>query len=189
MSVFYPDRSKELRKAARWLGWNHAKAQQGLPRTNPTAEGQILRVTRGVRKVLAAAGLPQCFWPYAARYWCFAANIDSSTGDSAWNRRHQKGQVEAEHPDIKIIPFGARVRYKPQPSYSKYYRSKFDPEGRVGIFMGYELQPGGTWSGDYLVADISDFVGYGGPESDNVIAKVTLQNTRKLFLMPCVEDG
>ena len=28
-----------------------------------------------------------------------------------------------------------------------------------GIFLGYRLQPGGTWSGEYIVADLSDYVG------------------------------
>ena len=28
-----------------------------------------------------------------------------------------------------------------------------------GVFLGYRLQPGGTWSGEYMVADLSDFVG------------------------------
>ena len=28
-----------------------------------------------------------------------------------------------------------------------------------GIFLGYRLQPGGTLSGEYTVADLSDFVG------------------------------
>ena len=28
-----------------------------------------------------------------------------------------------------------------------------------GIFLGYRLQPGGTWSGEYIVADLYDFVG------------------------------
>ena len=28
-----------------------------------------------------------------------------------------------------------------------------------GVFLGYELAPGGRWSGRYLVADINDFTG------------------------------
>ena len=28
-----------------------------------------------------------------------------------------------------------------------------------GIFLGYRLAPGGTWNGEYLVADLDDFVG------------------------------
>ena len=66
---FYSDRAPELAKAARMLGWNHSKAQQGMSRTNPVAERQILRVCRGIKKILLAAGLPNKFWALVGRYW------------------------------------------------------------------------------------------------------------------------
>ena len=28
-----------------------------------------------------------------------------------------------------------------------------------GIFLGYKLVPGGRWSGEYIIADLSDFIG------------------------------
>ena len=28
-----------------------------------------------------------------------------------------------------------------------------------GVFLGYRLAPGGRWSGEYIVADLDDFVG------------------------------
>jgi hypothetical protein len=67
VKTFYSDRSKEFLKACKWLGWNHAKSQTNMPRTNPVAERQVQRVTRGVRKILSQAGLPNKFWPLAAR--------------------------------------------------------------------------------------------------------------------------
>ena len=36
-------------------------------------------------------------------------------------------------------------------------RSKVSPPGRAGILVGYDVQPGGAWSGDYRVADLRDF--------------------------------
>ena len=87
VNTFYSDRSGELIKAARWLGWNHAKAHQGMPRTNPVAERQIQRVCRGIRKILSAAGLPNKFWALGARYWCLMDNIDCTLGDSRFNKR------------------------------------------------------------------------------------------------------
>ena len=92
VNSFYSDRSPELVQAAKWLGWNHAKAHQGMPRTNPVAERQVQRVSRGLRKILSAAGLPNKFWGLAARYWCFMDNIDCVTGDSRFNRRVGLGQ-------------------------------------------------------------------------------------------------
>ncbi len=64
VDCFYSDRAPDLIQAAKWLGWNHPKAQASMPRTNPTAELNIHRVCRGVRKLLAMACLPNCFWPY-----------------------------------------------------------------------------------------------------------------------------
>ena len=136
VNQFYSDRGGELITAARRLGWNHAKAHQGRPCTNPVAERQIQRVCRGVRKILSAAGLPNRYWPYASRYWCLMDNIDDQSGDSKYNRRFGEGQFKAVNTDFIDIPFGSRVLYKPQPSYDKYYRSKFAPEGRVGVFLG-----------------------------------------------------
>ena len=31
---------------------------------------------------------------------------------------------------------------------------KFAPSSKPGLFLGYRLEPGGLWKGDYLVADL-----------------------------------
>ncbi len=36
---------------------------------------------------------------------------------------------------------------------------KWDPSAREGVFAGYEMRPGGCWSGIYRVWDLRDFVG------------------------------
>ena len=36
--------------------------------------------------------------------------------------------------------------------------SKAAPKASFGIFLGYRTKPGGEFSGQYLVADIEDFV-------------------------------
>ena len=35
--------------------------------------------------------------------------------------------------------------------------AKMDAPGVEGIVVGYETQPGGCWTGDYLVAVLADF--------------------------------
>ena len=37
-------------------------------------------------------------------------------------------------------------------------KHKFDVPTKEGLFLGWELQPGGVWHGDYTVADLDDFV-------------------------------
>ena len=90
------------------------------------------------------------------RHFCFSRNIDYSTGDSAWNRRHMNGQFKGP-----IIPFGSLVTYMPTPiamkKEAKEGSVKYAPNGRPGIFMGYRIMSGGRWKRGYLVADLADF--------------------------------
>jgi hypothetical protein len=53
------------------------------------------------------------------------------------------------------IPFGALVDFRPSPIQGA--QAKFAPRASPGIFLGYVLQPGGKWKGDYLAAKLSDF--------------------------------
>ena len=71
-------------------------------------------------------------------------------GASPWKARHKE--------DFKgeVIPFGCGVFFLP--ASTKYSNSKTAPSMSYGIFMGYRMAPGGKWSGEYLVADLFDFV-------------------------------
>ena len=49
-----------------------------------------------------------------------------------------------------------------------------------GIFLGYKMLPGGKWSGQYYVRDLTDFVGHSlrieaRPESFRIFPHVTEQ--------------
>ena len=37
--------------------------------------------------------------------------------------------------------------------------NKAAPRLQYGIFLGYRMAPGGRWTGEYLIADLDDFVG------------------------------
>ena len=60
------------------------------------------------------------------------------------------------HSEGKSIPFGCGVWFLPAPT--KYANSKSAPKRSFGIFLGYRLQPGGLWNGEYVVADLDEFV-------------------------------
>ena len=49
------------------------------------------------------------------------------------------------------IPFGQLVDFMPTPTTAK--QPSFVPRTIPGILVGYFVQPGGRWSGDYLVAE------------------------------------
>ncbi len=44
----------------------------------------------------------------------------------------------------------------PPPVLKKMH--KFAPKTMDGIFLGWEMSPGGRWHGDYLVASTEDFL-------------------------------
>ncbi len=46
----------------------------------------------------------------------------------------------------------------PQPSKIEKLRT-YEARLRKGIFLGYRQDPGGRWSGDYLVLDYDDYKG------------------------------
>lgn len=55
------------------------------------------------------------------------------------------------------LVFGQRIRYLPSAKGELDAMSKFDSKLRDGIFVGYRMHSGGTWSGQYLVLDATRF--------------------------------
>ena len=110
----------------------------------------------GARALLVQAGLPSGFWPLAVQCYCHLENVSlqekegDPAGTSPWFRRH------AEHFPGMQIPFGAGVYYLP--SGLRNLSSNADPRMRYGVFVGYRLKPGSTWSGEYLVYDLDVFL-------------------------------
>lgn len=66
------------------------------------------------------------------------------------------GKLLGAKDSAKISPVpksGAEVRYKPIAEKDKERLRKFGSKMLSGIFVGYEQQAGGGWSGDLLLAD------------------------------------
>ena len=84
VETFYSDNSEELRAAASALGWSHTTSVPGQPQTNGVAERAVRTVLEGTRATLEHADKQPIWWPYAARFWCFARNVAVRDGDSAW---------------------------------------------------------------------------------------------------------
>ena len=89
----------------------HGKATPSRHQNNAYCERTVLKIVEGASTLLEHAGLPSCFWSFAARFWCHAHNIKVVDGDSPWNKRHHKGQFDLK----KVIPFGTVVDYLPKP--------------------------------------------------------------------------
>jgi hypothetical protein len=70
----WSDGSHELKYGIKHLGWNHPKSTPGISQTNSVAERQVRDVQAGTRALLVQAGLPACFWCFAAPHYCFGTN-------------------------------------------------------------------------------------------------------------------
>ena len=156
----YTDNSKELIKAVSDLGLVHGTSTPGRPQTNGVAERAVRTIVEGTRTVLEQAGFPPSFWTFACRHFAFAANVAVVDGDSAWHLRHKE-----EHFRGPLHPFGCLVDFMPLPSLVPQLPKS---AGRTvpGVLLGYVLLPGGLWSGDFLVAPLSEFRPPGVANSD-----------------------
>ena len=75
-----------------------------------------------------------------------------SDGTTPWTRRHDR---EFGSP---LIPFGCLVDFKSTAEETKKL-PKFSPQAITGVFLGYDLSPGGQWKRVCLVAALDDFRG------------------------------
>ena len=103
---FHSDRAPELLAAVKMLPGpppeTHRTSVPGVHQTNSIAETRVKQVIHGTRTNLLGAGLPTCWWPYAARCYAFQHNWAEFGGPSPATARglgQWKGQM---------VPFGAR---------------------------------------------------------------------------------
>ena len=95
------------------------------------------------------AGLPPCYWSYAAPCFCVLYNTEKLKDFCPWEVRW-KAPFGGNR-----IPFGALVTFKP--SAPRGNLERWDPPGQQGVFAGYKLHPGYEWKGEYLVWELSAF--------------------------------
>ena len=72
-------------------------------------------------------------------------------GDSAWNKRHGNGHFPGPR-----WRFGCRVSFMPTPSKLKEL-PKGSPRMMVGLLVGYTIQPGGEWKGEFAIVPLTSF--------------------------------
>ena len=72
-------------------------------------------------------------------------------GKTAYQLRH-----DAEFGG-QLLPFGCLVHYHPSSVRERDARPKFGSRMTEGIFVGYQINSGGKWSGDYKVIDVKMF--------------------------------
>ena len=105
---------------------------------------------RGIRVMLLAAGLPHCYWPFAAKYYAFMRTIIVKNDDSIYAKRHNGDHFEGPR-----IPFGALVRAMPSAIHDNR-RMKFDHPMQPAVFLGYIVQPGCKWYREFVYVFLDD---------------------------------
>ena len=125
----------------------------GRPQTNSIAERTNQFILTATSTCLLEAGLPPCFWRTVILCVCHLLNVEPNDDElSAWCKLH--GSEFAG----KLIPYGARVNYKPPKTRDAGQLHKFGPDSIPGVFAGYHIGPGMHWSRQYKVRPLSEFV-------------------------------
>ena len=152
MKTFYSDGSRELAAVGRELAEIHQTSPPYRSQGNSITERGIRTMLEGTRCNLVGAGLPHRFWPLAGAHHAFATAIsEQGSGDPApyWLKF-------GEDFGGWRLPFGALVHYRPPKPVLKSL-PKFSPTSIPGIFVGWHLEPGCRWRGDYLVISLGQF--------------------------------
>ena len=149
---FYCDNDQGLVAAAKSLDILVRNSQPGRHQTNAIAERCNQDILHGAHACLAAAGLPDCFWTFAAPYYCLMEDL---TYDEEGRRLYEKWA--GEDFKAKIIPFGALVEYIPPETRKEDHSGKWGARSAPGVFAGYELGEKSRWNKKYLVWNLWDF--------------------------------
>ena len=126
-----------------------------MKKANALVEQRNRDVQATARVLLDTAGLPTCFWPFAAPYGTLMRNVRPSSLDAGLSP-YQKTHGE-EFP-ATLYHVGCKVNFTPNTAQGASFH-KFDTHGPSGVFAGYSMKDGYRWDGHYLVWDLRDFAG------------------------------
>jgi hypothetical protein len=144
----YSDNAPELVAAGEEVAQTHSFSTPGRSESNGVAERHLRIAAEGGRAALTQSGLPNVWWNFAVRHFCFSRNRAHINGTSSFERRH--GIPFNGH----SIPFGALVDYMPPPRVLGQTHT-FAAKTRPGVFLGYRVQPGGKCRNEYICVDLA----------------------------------
>jgi len=150
ITTLYSDRAKEFKRAAKSLGIAPMKTTPGRSTSHSIIERGNKTCLEWGRHGLERSGLGIEWGALCIRHEMMHRRCKPREGElTIYEQRH--GNVCAP----KLYPFGALVTFKP--SNAQQDGAKISPPGKKGLIVGYETQPGGAWSGDYLLVEVKDF--------------------------------
>ena len=172
VEVLYTDNSRELKAAIEQLGYRHQTSIEYVDSSKSFVEREIRHLLQGARANLVQSGFSLSMWPFAIQHNAVATNIlpQLNGNDSPWYLRFHKTFDEAE------IPFGAKVLFWNNPARADNQAGKTSPTSNEGVFLGYHIQPGFAWKGEFLVAKLE------GLDYHIEHASLTVQRTKRIEL-------
>ena len=148
VGIVYTDNAPEMLDAIEELGFKHQTSVEYQHSTKAVVEREVRTILEGARSNLLQANMPLSLWPYASKHHAMAINIvkQLNGGDPPWALRFDNGFLGRQ------LPFGCLLffwegKYEPK-------RGKFAPNAKRGVFLGYNIQAGHVWRGEYLVANV-----------------------------------
>ena len=139
----YTDNSKEFIKCFEDLGIPHDTCTPHRHETNGVVERAVRRVKEGTSSAMVQSGMAEYWWNWATKCFAFLrCVVDLIGGRTGW---HTRFGVDFKGP---VILFGAEVTYKPITEKDLARLHRFGAKMLTAIFLGYEQQQGGGWSGD-----------------------------------------
>lgn len=150
IKAFYSDNASEITSAVRRLQGFPVTCTPHVPQTDGAAENSVRKVTEGTSCPLVQSGFGHYFWNRAMRCFWFSMNISAIMHYGTKPYYARFGHSFPGH----RVPFGASIGYMRINRDTKADRiHPFSSTTSRGLLMGYHLNPGGSWSGDYLVLD------------------------------------
>ena len=150
IGIAYTDNGREFIKAFEEMQVDHQTSIEYLDSTKSVVEREARTLIEGTRVNLNQTGMSLNMWPYAVRHHAMALNITNQiSGDPPpWSLRNP-----TEFQGIQA-PFGCLVWYWDNPKKPDPSRAKLAPTSIEGVFLGYNIQVGHVWRGEYLVAKL-----------------------------------
>jgi hypothetical protein len=136
------------------IGGFHDTNVPGDSQGDGVAENNNRDIKSGTAALLSHAGMPLAYWPYAIQCYCFGRYAAVVDGESPYGKRFLAcGRNFAQS---KMFVFGLAVRFIPS-KVTGDKTEQFSGSTKPGIFMGYGVNSGSIWSGEYLVAHAKEF--------------------------------
>ena len=145
VQVVCTDNPPEFIRAIKDLGYRHETSIEYVDSSISFAEHEIRQMLEGAR-----SNLPLKMWPLAMQHHAAAINASPTLDGSGspWQLRFGEEFLQCT---LHLEP---KCCSGITPKRADNTTAKLSPTSNEGLFLGYYIQPGHDWKGEYLVAKL-----------------------------------